>query len=303
MGDRADPRQRVWRAGRGLRVVTSVSAAFVGLVGLLIVAGSGVPTVVRGVLALVIGAMVWFLLWTVFHPRLVANDAGLLIVGVWRSTSVAWTEIDGLAAGPRGLLITTVGGRRLASRYPQQALIGRAAREVTGAGDAVAYLRERAATVRGTAPTDLQPSPTARREARWELVLLVGLLLPIAAGLTSGFTLYGAHRARTNEIRMHGVPAAATVERVLVDTLVVRYEVAGQSRSVEVACGGRAGCTDFDAGDRVDVRIDRERPDRAVLADVPYAARGEAIAWAVLVLCLVSLSAVVPIAVRRARRG
>jgi len=140
------------------------------------------------------------------------------------------------------------------------------------------------------------------REARWELVLLVAVLLPIAAGLASAFTLYGAHRAKTDEIRVHGVPAAATVERVLTDTLVVRYEVAGQSRSVQVACGGRVGCNDFDAGDRVDVRVDRDRPDRAVLADLPYTARGEAIAWAVLVLCLVSLSAVVPIAVRRDRR-
>jgi hypothetical protein len=102
---------------------------------------------------------------------------------------------------------------------------------------------------------------------------------------------------------MHGVPAAGTVERVLVDTLVVRYEVAGQSHSAQVACGGRAGCNDFDAGDRVDVRVDREQPDRAVLAQVPYAARGEAIAWAVLILCLVSLCAVVPIAVKRSREA
>src|SRR5262249_16761173 len=125
--------------------------------------------------------------------------------------------------------------------------------------------------------------------------------LPIAAGLMSAVTLIGAHRARTNDIRMNGAPAAATVERVLTDTLVVRYDAAGESRSRRVAWGGRGGGGGCAPRGRGGLRGGRGRPDRAVLADIPSTARGEAIAWAVLVLCLVSLAVVVPIAARRTR--
>ena len=149
MGDQEDPRQRVWRAGRGLRVAAAIAAIVVVLVGLLIVAGSGVPVAARGLLALLFGAIAWFVWWTTVRPRLVADDAGLVVVGLFRHSTVGWEEVEDVVTRRGGLLITTLDGRRLGSRHPQESPVGRAVREVTVADEAVAYIRERAAVARG----------------------------------------------------------------------------------------------------------------------------------------------------------